>query len=116
MAYLGHILSADGVHPDLDKIQAMVDWSSLCSLCTLRGFLGLTGFYRRFIQNYASHATSFTDLLKQSQFTWSNTTQEAFTHLKQPMTKTSVLALPDFSIVFDVETDASSLAIGAVLS
>ncbi|XP_058777144.1 uncharacterized protein LOC131651501 [Vicia villosa] len=114
--YLGHIISANGVTPDPSKIQAVLDWPRPRSLTTLRGFLGLTGFYRRFVRHYASHAAPLTDLLRFTKFTWSTTADTDFTTLKKKMTETPVLALPDFSKTFILETDASAVAIGAVLS
>jgi hypothetical protein len=114
--YLGHVISVDGVTPDPDKIQAILDWPVPRSLTALRGFLELTGFYRRFVRHYATLAAPLTDLLLSTKFIWSTTADTAFTTLKNKMTSTPVLVLPDFSKIFVVETDASSIAIGAVLS
>ncbi|PNX96205.1 Ty3/gypsy retrotransposon protein, partial [Trifolium pratense] len=114
--YLGHVISSNGVTPDPEKIQAILDWPRPRSLTTLRGFLGLTGFYRRFVRHYASLAAPLTDLLRSTNFVWSTDTELAFTTLKTKMTETPVLVLPDFSKVFIVETDASAVAVGAVLS
>ncbi|XP_058753077.1 uncharacterized protein LOC131626262 [Vicia villosa] len=114
--YLGHIISAGGVAPDSNKIKAIVDWPAPRSLSTLRGFLGLTGFYRRFVKNYATLAAPLTDLLRSTKFTWSTEAAQAFTELKQKMTTMPVLTLPDFTKEFTIETDASGVAIGAVLS
>ncbi|GAU18789.1 hypothetical protein TSUD_80780 [Trifolium subterraneum] len=114
--YLGHAISAGGVTPDSTKIQAMLDWPRPRSLTSLRGFLGLTGFYRRFVRHYATLAAPLTDLLSSTKFTWGTEAEEAFTNLKEKMTSTPVLILPDFSKTFIVETDASSISIGAVLS
>ncbi|XP_058757342.1 uncharacterized protein LOC131630580 [Vicia villosa] len=114
--YLGHVISFNGVTPDPDKIQAILEWPAPRSLTQLRGFLGLTGFYRRFVRHYATLAAPLTDLLRFTKFTWSTEAESAFTNLKKIMTETPVLALPDFSKTFVVETDASAVAIGAVLS
>ncbi|XP_058733853.1 uncharacterized protein LOC131605523 [Vicia villosa] len=115
--YLGHVISLSGVTPDPDKIQAIVDWPQPRSLTQLRGFLGLTGFYRRFVRHYATLAAPLTDLLRSTtKFTWNTDAETAFTNLKKIMTATPVLSLPDFSKIFVVETDASAVAIGAVLS
>jgi hypothetical protein len=81
--YLGHVISSNGVTPDPDKIQAILDWPVPRSLTTLRGFLGLTGFYRRFVRHYASLAAPLTDLLRSTNFVWSTDTELAFTTLKK---------------------------------
>ncbi|KAL1356594.1 hypothetical protein AAHE18_05G195900 [Arachis hypogaea] len=87
-----------------------------CHSCQLRGFLGLTGYYQRFVAQYVHLAAPLTDLLKQSSFHWDHLADLAFERLKAALTHTPVLALPDFSQPFIVETDASSHGIGAVLS
>lgn len=79
-------------------------------------FLGLTGFYRRFIKDYAKLAFPFTALLRNDQFKWSPEAQAAFDSLKLAMTRVPVLSLPDFSAPFIIETNASGTGMGAVLS
>jgi len=80
----------------------------------LRGFLSLTGYYRRFIKGYASIAAPLTELLKKDVFLWDKTTEEPFQKLKRAITEEPVLALPNFEVPFDIETH--SIGIGAVLS
>nr|KYP72871.1 Transposon Ty3-G Gag-Pol polyprotein [Cajanus cajan] len=81
-----------------------------------RTFDGLTGFYRKFVRNYASLATPLTNLLRSPSFQWNPQAQQAFTELKHKITTVPVLALPDFTVPFVIDTDASGNAIGAVLS
>ena len=78
--------------------------------------MGLTGYYRKFVQHYGEIVRPLTQLLKKGCFGWGEDTDRTFETLKLAMTSTPVLALPNFSEEFVIETDASSLGIGAVLS
>ncbi|PKA66820.1 putative mitochondrial protein [Apostasia shenzhenica] len=113
--YLGHHISVDGVSTDPAKIQAIMEWPTPNSLKELRGFLGLTGYYRRFIKGYGMASKPLTELLKQNSFSWTEQANKSFQQLKQLMSSPPVLSLPNFDQPFVIETDASGIGIGAVL-
>jgi hypothetical protein len=92
---------------DPEKIKAITEWPKPKNISKLRGFLGLTGYYRRFIKNYTHLKTPLSNLLKKNSCKWDNNTQECFETLKRVMSSTPVLATPDFEKPFVVECDAS---------
>lgn len=116
MGYLGNIISQEGIAMDPDKVHAIQTWPLPHNLKELRGFLGLAGYYRRFIHHYAQLAAPLTDQLKKDNFGWNDAATTAFESLKKAMLSAPVLAIPNFSIPFVVEADASSKGLGSVLS
>ena len=127
---LGHVVSAEGISCDSEKISAVKEWPEPTEVKELQRFLGFTGFYRRFIQDYAKIAKPLTNLLKGSNscqakskkkkvatipWNWGPEEQSAFTSLVDKMTQPPVLCYPDYEKPFQVRVDASKDGLGAVL-
>ena len=93
----------------------MQNWPSPSSIKELRGFLGLTGYYCRFVCNYGDIARPLTNQLKNDAFHWTTETEKAFLKLKQVMTSLPILALLDFTKPFILETDAFGQGLGVLL-
>nr|GEV00916.1 hypothetical protein [Tanacetum cinerariifolium] len=112
--YLGHVITGVRVATDDTKIEAMKHWPIPSNLKQLRGFLGLTGYYRRFIKGYALISQPLNRLLKKNAFFWTKEAQSAFVHLKEAMVNAHVLKLLDFNKPFIVETYALGEVIQAL--
>jgi hypothetical protein len=112
---LGHLFGKSGVSVDPKKIEAMQDFPHPNTLKILCGFMGLTGYYHKFVKNYGNIATPLTALLKNNSFTWTPTAAQGFQTLKMAMCTTQVLALPDFKKTFVLKCDSSKKGIGAFL-
>ena len=116
LSYLGHVISEQGVATEPTKIRAVAQWTAPTSVKEVRSFLGMAGYYRRFVKNFGIIARPLFNLLKKGvPFVWTSATETAFQVLKQQLVEAPILALPDFSKTFIVETDASDKGIGAVL-
>ena len=115
--YLGYVVSNAGVCADLDKVRAIQDFPRPQNLKQLRSFLGLASYYRRFIPKFSQVATPLYALTKKdAPYQWNSSCQDTFEQLKQKLVQAPVLAFLDFSKHFILETDASRVGLGAVLS
>ena len=115
--YLGHLLTPDGIRPNPDCVAAVRDYSAPTSVKGVRQFLGLASYYRRFVKNFSRIAQPLHNLTqKGAPFHWSPECGEAFLLLKQRLIESPILMYPDFNRDFILETDASAMGLGAVLS
>jgi hypothetical protein len=116
LSFLGHVVSAEGVSMERDKVKAIQEWPVPPTVSDLRAFLGLAGYYRRFVKGFSHLASPLTELLQTGfAFHWSEPQQQAFASLKQAITTAPVLVLPDDALPYVVTTDASGFAVGATL-
>ncbi|KAH8280810.1 hypothetical protein KR044_007779, partial [Drosophila immigrans] len=115
--YLGHVISEEGIHTDPGKVAAVRDLPPPTSLKELRQCIGMASWYRRFVPNFATVVQPMSQLLKKGRkWVWALEQQVAFDQLKVLLTTAPVLACPDFHAKFVLQTDASNVGIGAVLT
>ena len=115
--YLGHVVSDEGVEVDEDKIVAIRDWPTPRCKRDVQAFLGTCGYYRRFISKYSEISRPLSQAAARDHtFVWDDECQEAFEVLKDRLTSTPVLSYPDYELPFVLDTDASKVGTGAVLS
>ena len=100
---------------DADKVAAVAAWPPPRSPRALRGFLGLAGYYRKFIRDFGLIVTPLTRLLRRDAFAWDDEATAAFEALKEALTTGPVLQMPDFTRPFIIDCDASGVGFGAVL-
>jgi len=114
--FLGHVLSEEGISVDPAKVQEVLDWKVPTSVHEVRSFLGLAGYYRRFISEFSKTSKPMTRLLqKDEKFVWMPECEEAFHKLRTMLTSAPVLAQPDIEKPFDVFYDAFGIGLGYVL-
>ncbi|XP_040951282.1 uncharacterized protein [Gossypium hirsutum] len=116
VVFLGHVVSADGIRVDPKKIEAIVQWKAPKNVSEVRSFLGLAGYYRRFVNGFSKIALPMTKLLQKNvPFIWDDQCQRSFETLKQMLTEAPVLTLPESGKDFIVYSDASLNGLGCVL-
>ncbi|GJY82300.1 putative reverse transcriptase domain-containing protein [Tanacetum coccineum] len=114
--FLGHVIDSEGIHVDPAKIESIKDWASPKSPTEIRQFLGLAGYYRRFIEGFSKIAKPMTKLTqKKVKFEWGDKQEAAFQLLKQKLCSAPILALPEGSEDFIAYCDASKKGLGTVL-
>jgi hypothetical protein len=117
VSFLGHVINADGIQVQQHKVKSVATWPVPKTRTEVKAFLGLTGYYRKFVQGYSQVALPLTELTKNTgRFEWGSDQQKAFEQLKERLTSAPVLAHPDPSRQYLLNTDASGFAIAAVLS
>ncbi|GKD86464.1 putative reverse transcriptase domain-containing protein [Tanacetum coccineum] len=114
--FLGHVIDSQGIHVDPSKIKAVKDWASPTTPTEIRQFLGLTGYYRRFIEGFLKIAKPLTELTqKNKKYIWGENQESAFQLLKQKLCEAPILALPEGNDDFVIYCDASLQGLVAVL-
>ena len=120
MEYLGHIITEDGIKPDPRLVEKIANFPTPKNVDEVRSFLGLAGYYRRFVNNFGSIAKSLTAKTRkentQKPFSWTDEDQKSIEKLRNYLISPPILAYPDFSQEFILFTDASNYGVGAVLS
>jgi len=117
LKFLGHVISADGLAPDPDKVAKVQNFQHPQSVHVLRSFLGLASYYRKFVRDFSKKAAPLYNLLKKKvAYQWTSKQEQAFQTLKNALTSASILVYPDFDRLFVLHTDASKVGLGAVLA
>jgi hypothetical protein len=114
--FLGHIISKGGISIDPSKIKDVLSWDTPKSVSDIPSFLGLAGYYKRFIEGFSKITKPMTELLeKDKKFEWSTKCKASFQELKTHLTTTPVLLMPDMEQPFSIYCDASGQGLGCVL-
>ncbi|XP_057538116.1 uncharacterized protein LOC130815644 [Amaranthus tricolor] len=116
VSFLGHFVSKEGISVDPVKVEAVRSWPSPKNVTEVRSFLGLAGYYRRFVKDFSRIARPMTSLMKkEKKFEWTDECEQAFMTLKERLTTAPVLTLPDPKLDYTVYSDASKKGLGCVL-
>jgi hypothetical protein len=114
--FLGHVVSPEGIAGDPSKVKEILDWKPPTSVSEVRSFLGLVGYYQRFILNFSKIVKLITELLKKgNKYIWNVACEEVFKILKKLLTTSPLLIQPDITKPFDVYYDSSGTDLGGVL-
>ncbi|KAH9293778.1 hypothetical protein KI387_041016, partial [Taxus chinensis] len=114
--YLGHVISKEGIAVDPSKIVAITEWPTPKNVHEVRSFMGLAGYYRKFVKDFSKVAAPITSLQKKDRkFIWNDKCETTFKILKSQLTSAPILAVPDPNKNFTVVTDASGEGLGGVL-
>jgi hypothetical protein len=116
VSFLGHIISEGGISVDPSKVKDVLSWKTLQNVSDIRSFLGLVGYYRRFIEGFSKISKPMMELLAKSKtFEWTPRREANFQELKKRFTTTPVLTMPDMEKPFSIYCDASGQGLGCVL-
>jgi hypothetical protein len=116
VAFLGHVINQDGIIVDPKNVASVVKWQRPTTVTEVQSFLGLAGYYRRFVQNFSSIAKSMTKLtMKGVPFVWTKDCEASFRTLKERLVSGPILVLPESGKRYTVYTDASHIGLGCVL-
>jgi hypothetical protein len=116
VSFLGHIISEGGISIDPSKVKDILSWNTPQNISDIRSFLGLAGYYRRFIEGFSKISKPMTELLaKGKTFEWMPRREARFQELKKKLTTAPVLIMPDMEKPFSIYCDASGQGLGCVL-
>jgi hypothetical protein len=116
VAFLGHVISKGGISVDLSKVQDVLSWNAPTSVSDIQSFLGLAGYYRRFIKGFSKISKPVTELLKKDKkFNWTPACEASFQELKKRVTTAPILVMPDMEKFFSIYCDAFGQRLGCVL-
>jgi ribonuclease HI len=116
VSFLGHVITSGGIEVDPGKVRDVLNWEPPTTVSEIQSFLGLVGYYRRFIEGFSKIVKPLTSLLeKDKKFIWSEACQNNFDELRKRLTTAPVLAMPDIRKSFDIYYDASKQGLGCVL-
>uniref|UniRef100_A0A151UHL1 Retrovirus-related Pol polyprotein from transposon 17.6 n=1 Tax=Cajanus cajan TaxID=3821 RepID=A0A151UHL1_CAJCA len=114
--FLGHVISVEGIAIDSAKVESVLQWERPRTVMDIRSFVGLAGYYRRFIEGFSKIVAPLTQLTRKEQpFIWTDACERSFDELKRRLTTSPVLVLPDSGEPFDVYCDASHQGLGCML-